>query len=351
MSTHPENVCAPRTEFERSKGCGVNSRLPSNTPENVTHDGLADYSPRDKPWDTNRAAADDLGLIYAASEEFDRLASRIDKCSGLLLFGQTTDQNTGEIKLRLRNASFCRVRYCTVCAWRKSLMWKARFLTALPGLQAAYPDARWIFLTLTVRNCAVTDLRAQLGLMADAWRRLLKRPEFEPVTGFIKTTEVTRGAGGTAHPHFHVLLMVPPRMLGGRSYVTQKRWTELWREVMRLDYDPMVDVRVVKPKPGGDPADALKHAAAETLKYSTKPADLTADPAWTVEMTKQTHKLRFVATGGELKKVLSEADESDQDLIQGDETGQGEDDGSRLAFGWQTHQRRYRRAPGRDVTA
>ena len=41
--------------------------------------------------------------------------------------------------------------------------------------------------------------------------------------------------------------------------------------------------------------------------------------------------------------------ESDADMIQGDATGVGEDDGSRLAFGWKTHQQRYSRVPRRDV--
>ncbi|MBM2994428.1 protein rep, partial [Escherichia coli] len=42
-------------------------------------------------------------------------------------------------------------------------------------------------------------------------------------------------------------------------------------------------------------------AVAETLKYSTKPADMVADPEWFLELTRQTHKRRFVATGGALR--------------------------------------------------
>ncbi|MDI5829464.1 protein rep, partial [Salmonella enterica subsp. enterica serovar Kentucky] len=42
--------------------------------------------------------------------------------------------------------------------------------------------------------------------------------------------EVTRGRDGSAHPHFHTLMMVPPSMLSGRDYVKQYRWVELWRD-------------------------------------------------------------------------------------------------------------------------
>ncbi|KYF18510.1 protein rep, partial [Salmonella enterica] len=75
---------------------------------------------------------------------------------------------------------------------------------------------------------------------------------FRPVQGWIRTTEVTRGSDGSAHPHFHTLMMVPPGMLNGKSYVSHERWVELWRECLRGDNDTNGDVRAVKPrKPKG----------------------------------------------------------------------------------------------------
>ena len=63
-----------------------------------------------------------------------------------------------------------------------------------------------------------------------------------------------------------------------------------------------------KPKDGESlacaTAELVRGAVAETLKYSTKPADMVADPEWFLELTRQTHKRRFVATGGALKDVL-----------------------------------------------
>lgn len=233
-------------------------------------------------------------------------------------------------------------------------MWQARFYQSLPKLVEQYPKARWVFLTLTVRNCPVEELRSTLQAMNSAWRRLVARKEFKPVLGWVRTTEVTRGNDGAAHPHFHALLMVPPSWFTGRQYVKQHRWVELWADVMRLDYLPNVDVRAVKPKaPKGAQsatdatAQALQGAVAETLKYSTKPTDMVADQSWFLELTKQTHKLRFVATGGALKHVLKVEQETDQDLALTDGDGQ-DDDGSRLAFNWRTSERRYRRAPNAD---
>ena len=321
-------------------------------------DGLTDYSPQYKPWDVHRGQADDVGAIYAKAVEFECLAARMGVCAGLLLFEWVNILETGETRLWLREAHFCRVRYCPVCQWRRSLMWQARFYQALPLIVEQHSKARWLFLTLTVRNCAVDELGTVLTVMNVAWQRLIKRREFAPVLGWVRTTEVTQGADGSAHPHFHVLLMVPPSWFTGRYYVKHARWVELWGECLRVPYAPSVDIRTVRVAvldTGQTQAtatiQALRGAVVETLKYSTKPSDMMADGAWFLELTRQTWKRRFVATGGVLKDVLVIGREADEDLVLTDNTAEGEDDGSRLAFGWKKVSRRYRREPKEDRAA
>lgn len=318
--------------------------------ENPELQNLADYSPADKTWDEHRSISDDVGGIYLRAAGFERYGERVEGCSGILRFGWSTNEETGETRLRLREAHFCRVRHCPVCQWRRSLMWQARFYQSLPRIVADYPDARWMFLTLTVRNCAIGELGETLSRMNMAFQRLKDRKEFRPVQGWIRTTEVTRGSDGSAHPHFHTLMMVPPGMLNGKSYVRHERWVELWRECLRVDYDPSVDVRAVKPRKPKDgvslacaTAELVRGAVAETLKYSTKPADMVADPEWFLELTRQVHKRRFVATGGVLKDVLQLERETNEDLIMADGMAEGADDGSRLAFSWRAVAKKYRR--------
>ncbi|KAB7906080.1 protein rep, partial [Klebsiella pneumoniae] len=90
---------------------------------------------------------------------------------------------------------------------------------------------------------------------------------------------------------------------------------------------------------------------AETLKYSVKPSDMTDDPAWFIEMTKQVHRLRFVATGGALKDVLRVDEETQEELALADSPANEQDDGSRLAFNWRKDEARYRRFPQGDKPA
>lgn len=325
------------------------------TPKAASNKDLAltDYSEKDKPWDVHRSQAQDVMMIYDSSEELARYGERICGCSGVLRFGLVVDPETGEMSLKLREAQFCRVRNCPVCQWRRSLMWQARFYQALPALEQKHPKARWLFLTLTVPNCPVEELRSTLQEMGKGWQRLIKRKEFKPVLGFIRTTEVTpeKHRKDYAHPHFHALLLVPSNWFT-KNYVKQARWLELWRSCMRDDSIMSVDVRAVKSLNKNDQKTGLQRAAAETLKYSVKPDDMINNPEWFLEMTKQVHKLRFMATGGVLKDVLREDEETDQDLIVADEVAENqEDDGARLAFSYRPSDRRYRRFERGDKVA
>jgi plasmid rolling circle replication initiator protein Rep len=298
---------------------------------------LTDYSPQDKPWDVHRAQAQQVEALYQGTV-FDGLAGRIRGCSGYLGFSWEVDRETGEMRLKLRAAEFCRVRHCPVCQWRRSMMWQARFLKALPAIEQAYPTARWLFLTLTVRNCPITDLRATIQSMNKAWHRLVKRSEFRAVLGWIRTTEVTKGQDGLAHPHFHVLLMVRPSYFSSKYYVKHDRWVDLWQECARLDYRPSVRIESVKPKlkPGSTDS-PLRAAIAETLKYAVKPEDM-MDRDWLLELTKQVHKLRFIASGGALKDILRETEESNEDLMLLDD---GEASDPSIFFDWRREIRRY----------
>lgn len=310
---------------------------------------LTDLSPSDKPWDQHRAQADRVRDLYQGTL-LDALAGRMGACSGLLQFVQIVDPESGECKLKLKAARFCRVRTCPVCAWRRSLMWVARFLKALPRIQKDYPTARYVFLTLTVKNCELSELRSTLTWMNESWKRLTHRKPW-PAIGFARSTEITRAKDGQVHPHFHALLMVQPGYFKGERYLSQERWSELWQDCLKVAYKPVVDVRAVKPNKrrldgAGEPLaadEALAAAIVETLKYSVKPSDLIGegsevDKEWLVELTSQLHKMRAIALGGVFKNYLSESDP--EDLIGEDLEDQDNEIGS-LSFGWRELIARY----------
>lgn len=316
----PENLSGQDT---------VISSVPDSLP------ALADLSPRDKPWDKHRGNADKVAALYAGSE-FQKYSDRVTFCAEFLKFGLVPDDDES-LKLKLRAARFCRVRHCPVCQWRRSLMWKAKAYKVLPKIVQAYPTHRWLFLTLTQRNIPIAELRQTLQHMNRSFQRLSQLKAW-PAVGWLRSTEVTRGKDGSAHPHFHCLLMVRPGYFG-KNYINQAEWVEMWRKSLRLNYNPVLDVQAIKK--GNQPMQLVP----ELLKYCTKESDLVADREWFLELTRQMQKMKCITTGGVLKEYLKELEEEPEDLIgEGDELEPIAEQS--LYFGWKRQQRQYRLVDG-----
>lgn len=318
---------APIVASHRQEGKDANTVLTDSSP------ALCDVSERDKPWDKHRYNCDTIAGYYKRSE-FGKYATRMADCSELLDFRLVPEPDDGVYRLKLSGARFCRVRHCPVCQWRKSLMWKAKAYRILPALIAAYPTHRWLFVTLTVRNCEINQLRDTLKWMNQGFKRLSELKAF-PAEGYIKTTEVTRGKNppGSAHPHFHILMMVKPSYFGV-NYLSQAKWVEMWQKSLRADYKPILDVQALKPK------DSLTGLLAEVIKYSVKESDLTADREWFLELTRQTHGMKGIMTGGLLRDYLKELEKEPDDLIGQD--NEAEVDEGHLYFDWRRREKKYR---------
>lgn len=361
-------------------------------PETDQSDNLQDISPDDKPWDVHKLQAVRVaGFLAQGDHPHRRQAERMHECAETLEFGWIDlPGDTGETKLRLKQARFCRVRHCPICQWRRSLMWISRFYRAFPKIYADHPDWRYIMLTLTVRNCSVFDLRRTVMDMNAAWKRMIERKVW-PAVGFVRSLEITRSELGEAHPHFHCLLAVPPGYFVGRKYLSTAKWAALWQEALRIDYTPICEVHTVKPKTWskhrqqsplglhevqmdeirnavispehydlngaprlGGPAvydsdqNALQPTAAEKLigalieviKYPLKPDDMLADPFWLIEISSQLRNSRAVAIGGELKRYLNE--DEPENLVTEDQDAEAANIGG-VHFGWRDQAQRYKK--------
>jgi len=296
------------------------------------NDFLTSYSPKDKSWDIHKAQADAVANLYSQTV-YDRYCGKLNECSGYLAFHFIDNPQTGESKLKLFRASFCRLRHCPICQWRRSLLWMIRFKNTLPEIQSKHPTARYIFLTLTVKNCDLNELRETLQAMNKGWKRLIQRPDW-PALGFIRTTEVTRSDIGEAHPHFHCIMLVKPGYFS-KYYIKHSEWIEMWQKVMRLNYSPNLDIRVIATK-------NIEKSICELIKYAIKPDDLMYSAQWLEGITKQLSRLRFIATGGVLKNCLREGDETNEDLIKL-ESNSNTEQAPELRFGWNRPAQRYKK--------
>lgn len=271
---------------------------------------------------------DEAGLI--------KKADRMKECANILSFKQV------EGKLKLFQAWFCKVRLCPMCNWRRSMK-IAFYNKKIIECVNATEKVRWIFLTLTVKNVDGTELKLRMDEMTKAWNRFMGYAKIKKsVQGYFRALEVTKNRDsesksfGTYHPHFHVLMAVKPSYFSKKEYyIKQQEWSALWRKAMKLDYDPIVDVRPVKPKKErpnfleieNDVKKLIDEQSAilEVSKYPVKDTDVikgnevTKDNVETVlDLDNALSYKRLIAYGGILKdihKELNLGDAEDGDLI------------------------------------
>lgn len=292
---------------------------------------LRELSPRDRPWDDHRRIARVVESYYRNSPD-TKYSDRMEFCSTLLDFGLHPSEDS-TLKLKLRSSRFCRVRFCPVCQWRRSLQWQSRIHEALPEITMEYPKHRWLFLTLTARHEPITSLRKTVQHYGRSYQRLSQLKNF-PAIGWLRSLEVTRSDNNYAHAHFHCLLMVPPSYYGA-NYIKHDEWVALWRKCLRVDYDPNVDVRSIAAHQS--PIKIIP----ELVKYCTKESDLIKSEEWFLELSRQLHKTRAVATGGILKNFLKELEEEPEDLIGESDDNDNTEDFGLIRFEWKDRRKQY----------
>jgi plasmid rolling circle replication initiator protein Rep len=319
----------------------INVSLQDNCQEIENSLNLSDVSQLGITWENHCANAEKVSDYYASAGEdcFNQYAWRVRMCSELLEFQLMPDQSEGIVKLKLSDARFCRVRHCPVCQWRRSLMWKAKAYKILPQVVADYPKYRWLFITLTVKNCKIEELRETLNSINRGFKRLTELKAWS-AKGWVKSVEVTRGRDGvTAHPHLHILAMVPPSYFSYR-YLSHAKWVALWQQCLRIDYQPVIHVSAIAKH--HDP----KALIPEIIKYQVKESDLVADREWFLELTRQLHKTRAIAVGGVLRHYMRELEENYQDLIIGENEVINEVDEGSLFFKWEPKLKKFQKIEG-----
>lgn len=294
---------------------------------------LRDYSKKDAIWDKHKNDAVKIAELLANDDEFNRYVVRLNATAQEIAFKWVDNKDTHETELKLKNAWFSRWRHDPVSNWRKTLKWRALWFGALPDIFAAYPTHRWVFVTLTVQNCKIDDLGATCRHLNQSFRRLVRTGKLKQYfylrkgetsnAGYYRALEVTKEKerDGYAHPHLHVLFHFPAGYFDKSNYITQQTWAESWQKSARLDYLPIVDVRIVKPKKTAQNAitgefeqSKLIDAVLEVTKYPMKAADLLIDADWTKEYIRQMHNIRLNDLGGTLKAFIHE-ERLDDDLI------------------------------------
>ena len=186
-------------------------------------------------------------------------------------------------------------------------------LRNLSGLKKEFPKHRWLFLTLTKKNCQFDVLRETIEYLNKSFRKWVKWKSF-PAEGWIKSLEITiNQKTKRVHPHFHVMLLVPPKYFNLRGknslYLSQAQWRSGWKKAAKLDYEPMINIKAIK-------SSEEKKSLAEALKYSIKPDDLfQINREQLFQLTFQLNGVHSVNKGGVLRKYLKNVGDENVDYI------------------------------------
>lgn len=186
------------------------------------------------------------------------------------------------------------------------------------------PTTRFLFLTLTVRNVPAEALSGSIGALNKGFRYLFNDGlTFAPTAavkrnllGYLRAMEVTYNRQTREyHPHLHVLLAVKPAYFS-RGYFSQAKWREVWKQALKTDYDPVVNVKAIK-------AVSAK-VIAEVAKYPTKVEEVARieDEEQALEALTTLHNAlkgrRLVTFGGcfrEIQRQLKLDDVESGDLV------------------------------------
>lgn len=250
------------------------------------------------------------------------VAKRIALCSHQLLV-EVQEHSDGPATAHLRGSRACNARLCPWCEWRRSKVWRARLFKGLARFEEHHLNYRAVFLTLTVRNCRLTDLNKTIKEMNDGWARMRKGRWF-PTGYWLKRTEVTiakhldgsaTGAEPMVHPHFHVMLLVRPSYFG-KDYIKKTDWQKQWMMALRSDYVPVVDVRAAyaKGKKGQTGSASSFDAVIESSKYLLKAASVQSLGPWLTELHHQLRNLRLTSVSTALSEFVPSKEPQSEEL-------------------------------------
>lgn len=297
------------------------------------------------PWRDKKSKTFRLARLYDLAG-YPRYGDRVAACASLLEYAVTEnpDDIAGEPLRTLHKAQFCDLRLCPMCNARKAKRASILLNRVLEAALKLWHGSQYIFLTLTARNVSGPELGDAISDLCAAWARLMdNRPVKAAFIGWFRAVEVTRNPeDGTYHPHVHAILMTRFGYFTYKNglYVTHDDWVARWRQALRVDYDPSVDVRATRAKEAKRKSRA-QAAAEEAAKYATKDAEYIgrkvsdADAAGIVrDYTQGLRRKRLTAYGGVLKDVAKAMDA--ENLEEGDLVHLPDDDAAEdaTAYEW-----------------
>ena len=187
----------------------------------------------------------------------------IKNCNTFLSF--VTDKTLE--KKKLYKANPCKNRFCPICAWRKARK-DALGLSLMMQYIQQEESKSFIFLTLTTPNVTAEHLESEIKAYNHSFQKMFKRKRVNSIAkGYVRKLEITYNKERDDYnPHFHVLIAVNRSYFKDtKSYISQKEWLNLWRDVTDMPEITQVQVQKIRQNNNKE--------LYEMAKYSGKDSD------------------------------------------------------------------------------
>ena len=293
---------------------------------------------KDKDWRGRKVLSLKLADIFEDLGYKKSLVERVQTCGDVLRFIRREDGS-----LKLYQAYFCKNKFCPMCNWRRSMKYSYQTSRIVDEAIKQEPKGRFLFLTLTVKNTEGEALNSTISQLTKSFDRLFRRAKVKKnLLGYLRSVEVTHNeSDNTYHPHIHVLMMVRPSFFQSKKdYITQKEWSDMWSQSLKVDYVPMVDIRTVKEKGKG-----MRGAILETAKYPTKPIKLDIENKQVVDdLYNGLYRKRQLGFGGlfkTIKKQLALDDVETGDLVHTSDNAESISKGTEIIAIWNANKQNY----------
>ena len=293
---------------------------------------------KERDWRGRKILSLKLADIFKELQYKKTFVERVISCGDTLQFIQNQDGN-----LKLYQAYFCKNKLCPMCNWRRSMKYSYQTSRIVDEAIKQSPKGRFLFLTLTVKNVEGQALNSTISQLTKSFDRLFKRAKVQRnLLGYLRSFEVTHNENDkTYHPHIHVLMMVRPSYFQSKKdYITQKEWSDMWSQSLKVDYVPMIDIRTVKETGKG-----LRGAVLETAKYPTKPIKFDVENKQVVDdLYNGLYRKRQLGYGGlfkTIKKQLQLDDVESGDLVHTSDDKENISKGTEIVAIWNASKQNY----------
>jgi hypothetical protein len=196
----------------------------------------------------------------------------------------------------------------------------AQFNANLPVLLEKNPNHVWLFITLTIPNCHVENLRSQYEYLNLSFANLLKMKELkkyfsqngqyyknkngERNCGYFKILEASKSTEfNHCKPHLHVLFHMPRNFEDSKNYISTNKLQKLWMKACNINY--LLHVNIVRIENDED----LVLNVAGFSSYMTKPHNiLEYSKNYIIKYLQQIENFKLSTYSGTLKIINKSSD-------------------------------------------